>query len=166
MPRRYVRPRLKVRPPQPAELSRPTHGAERVRRIDSCRVSPPCARGPMYRLFSAQLLKGLSVGGPRTFTASRTGSALGPRNPCHAQLRPSLPARDAVSSRCAAGRVRSLSLIHVCIIALALLNSPAKTTAGEIYKSVDSQGKVTYSDRPSPHSERIYIRTDSEDLRG
>lgn len=33
-------------------------------------------------------------------------------------------------------------------------------SAGEIYKSVDSRGQVTYSDKPSPAAERIYVRTE------
>lgn len=45
-------------------------------------------------------------------------------------------------------------------IALGLLSSPVSGLAGEIYKSVDARGRVTYSDRPSPHAERIVIRTD------
>lgn len=45
-------------------------------------------------------------------------------------------------------------------IALGLLSSPLSGFAGEIYKSVDARGRVTYSDKPSPNAERIYIRSD------
>lgn len=52
------------------------------------------------------------------------------------------------------------SVVAFCIIAPILLSAPWEGTAGEIYKSVDAKGQVTYSDKPSPHAERIYLRTD------
>lgn len=42
------------------------------------------------------------------------------------------------------------SRVVFCTVALGLLSSPWNGSAGEIYKSVDSRGQVTYSDKPSP----------------
>ena len=52
------------------------------------------------------------------------------------------------------------SRMTCAVIALGLLSSPWSGRAGEIYKSVDARGRVTYSDKPSPDAERIYIRSD------
>lgn len=49
--------------------------------------------------------------------------------------------------------------IALCAVA-ASMGSPSVGSSAEIYKSVDSKGQVTYSDRPSPDAERIYLRTE------
>ncbi|MBL8269765.1 DUF4124 domain-containing protein [Steroidobacter sp.] len=60
----------------------------------------------------------------------------------------------------ARGRFQSALWLVFGTIALGLLSSPGSGLAGEIYKSVDARGRVTYSDRPSPQAERIVIPTD------
>lgn len=50
--------------------------------------------------------------------------------------------------------VRQLSQAAVF---LTLLATSCIANAGEVYKTVDSQGRVTYSDQPSPNATRIKI---------
>jgi hypothetical protein len=48
--------------------------------------------------------------------------------------------------------------------ALLLLIFSTCSPAGEVYRSVDAQGHVTYSDQPSPNAQKVEINTGTRDL--
>ncbi len=57
-------------------------------------------------------------------------------------------------------RFTYLCLVAFCTVALVLLSTAQTLADTEIYKSVDAKGRVTYSDRPTPSAQRIYVQSD------
>jgi len=59
---------------------------------------------------------------------------------------------DSMPSRTEASPLRFLAWLALTLLAVPLL-------AAEVYRSVDAQGRVVYSDRPGPDAELVHVAT-------